>query len=207
MEQINYDTIIARLNAIEARLKDIEEGGSGKKEKKPKRIVKPKDPNAPKRPPNWFFLMKQDIWKEVDKEGLSKDEGVKKKMNLLATRKEDKKAKEKYEKEAEKLKEIHNKEKEKYEKNKAKILADKDDSDNEDLKTVKNNASKKSVKEKKKSNSTDSDTSTSKKNKTSKKKSNSTDSDSDVKDEINKKRNEDIAKINALANSPSDESD
>lgn len=207
MDKANYETIIARLDAIEARLKGIEENsssvGGGKEGKKPKRVVKPKDPDAPKRPPNWYFLMKQDIWKEVDKEGLSKEDATKKKNEQLAKMKDDKKAKEKYEKEAEKLREKYNKEKEDYDKTKVKALADKDDSDTEKPSSSKQKPVKK---EKKKSDVSDSDTSTSKKKKASKKKSD-TDSDSDVQDKIDEKRDADIARINALANSPSDESD
>lgn len=175
MEQANYETIIARLDAIEAQLKGL---GSGKEEKKPKRIVKPKDPNAPKRPNNWYFLMKQDISKQVDKEGLSKEDANKKKTELLVEMKNDKKAKEKFEKEAEKLREEYNKEKDAYEKNKVKNLADKADSDDEE-----------------------------KKKKTKKAKSDSDSSDTDIEKKINKKRNAELEKINALANSPSDESD
>ena len=203
MEQANYETIIARLDAIEKKLKGLEVGSESKTAKKPKRIVKPKDPNAPKNPSNWYFLMRQDISKQVDKEGLSKEEANKKKAELLVKMKDDKKTKEKFEKEAEKLREKFNKEKEAYEKNKVKKLADKCDSDDDDTQKE----DKVPVKDGKKPAFSDSDTSTSKKKRTKKAKSESESSDTDIEKKISKKRNAELAKINALANSPSDESD
>ena len=126
MSNAQFAEIIARLDSLESKLQNVDISGNKKiKEKKPK---KEKDPNAPKRPLNWYFLLKAHVWNLDFDKNLSDTELKKKKLEKVTELQEDDKIVKKFKKEAEKLSEAYKKDLEAYNKKKVEDIA-KNDSD------------------------------------------------------------------------------
>jgi len=202
MTKSDFENMIARLDEMATSLKSLDTrmatiettvsasaSSVGKKGATKKRVV---DPNAPKRPLNWIFLLRSETYKEVvDKyegTGTSIDKIKKEKQTTYDERKVDAKYKTKYEKIAKKLSEQYKKD----------VIAYKNSKTDKTDKTV-DNDSEDDIKEKINSGNNVVEAEAD---------DEASDSEDDIKSKINSTKNKaEALKISELANAMSDDSD
>jgi len=197
MTKSDFENMIARLDematslkSLDTRMASIETGAStsvgstSKKSATKKRVV---DPNAPKRPLNWIFLLRSETYKEIADRYNGTDTSIdkikKEKQTTYDERKVDAKYKTKYEKIAKKLSEQYKKDVIAYKNSKTDKTVDNDSED--DIKEKINSGN----------NVVEADDEAS-------------DSEDDIKSKINSTKNKaEALKISELANAMSDDSD
>jgi len=198
MTKSDFENMIARLDEMATSLKSLDtrmatietsvgstSSSTSKKGATKKRVV---DPNAPKRPLNWIFLLRSETYKEIaDKYNgtdISIDKIKKEKQTTYDERKVDAKYKTKYEKIAKKLSEQYKKDVIAYKNSKT----DKTANDSEDDIKEKINSGNNVIE-------AEADDEAS-------------DSEDDIKSKINSTKNKaEALKISELANAMSDDSD